>query len=103
MYTLRVCNQLRNGVRAEQPGPVRNSLLRLELKRVVGRVAGVFVDRLEITAILGIGHEGLRHRRGAAAQLFDPAVVGNRYPVERGLARLELVEELLPERQSFGV
>ena len=67
----------------------------LELQRVIGRVAGVLIDALQLTAVLRIGQQSLRERRRAGRHLLNPALIGYRHAVQARIAGLKFVVELL--------
>ena len=87
----------------EEVRAVREALLELGLQRVVVGGAVVLVEALQVVAVLRVGQEGLRHRRRAARHLLDPARVRQRHAVERRHARLELVVQLVAEREVLRV
>src|SRR5215470_18019922 len=62
---------------------------------MISRIADVLIDAADIAAILRERKQSLGERRRAGLHLAYPAGIRNGHAVQAGLARLELIKELL--------
>ena len=75
----------------------------LQLQGMIGGVTNILVYTLKGRAVLGKWHKRLGHRWRTCLHLIHPSGIRGGYSIERSLARLENVIQLLSHRKIRGI
>src|SRR5438093_7573091 len=94
LHLVRVVDELAEGVGAQEPEAVAETLFELSLEGMESGISRILVDGGKAIAVLRIRQQSLGYRRGTPRHLLRPTGIGRRNAVQRFLPRRKIVIEL---------